>query len=285
MEGEALGINNLALNLQGTINSFPSKETLVIDKFIATAKGKVENRKLEAKLDIPKLQLLKGKLTGNTLNFNTSLVQDEESLTTTVELPAFEMNNKLLQSENISINFDLFRAGSTLQAKLNSPLSFNFETMQLQLPAIVSSLNFNHPLLVNKLGGNTTGNLQANFSDKLVKLNFKTKIDDSNINGSMGVQDFAHPAYSFDLNANKLDLDHYLATDWAKRFRDDALPFDFSGLKDLNLRGKIRSSEFKFAKMKANNHGRFRTHCQSFSEFPRTNDTSWRASCALRNET
>ena len=108
MEGEALGINNLALNLQGTINSFPSKETLVIDKFIATAKGKVENRKLEAKLDIPKLQLLKGKLTGNTLNFNTSLVQDEESLTTTVELPAFEMNNKLLQSENISINFDLF---------------------------------------------------------------------------------------------------------------------------------------------------------------------------------
>ena len=94
MEGEAAGISSLALTFQGSVNSYPSTERLVIDKFSASAKGKLENRRLEAKLDIPKLQLAKNELTGNTLTFNASLLQEDENLTTTIELPAFVMKDK-----------------------------------------------------------------------------------------------------------------------------------------------------------------------------------------------
>lgn len=253
MEGEAAGINNLALNFQGTINSYPSLKRLVIDKFSATAKGKLEKRKLEAKLDIPKLQLENKKLSGNTLAFNATLLQEDENLTASVELPAFAMDDKKLQADNIAASFDLFKSGRMLQGKLNSPLSIDFETLQLQLPAIVSNFSGSHPLLSSKLSANITGNMQANFSEQNVKLGFKTKIDDSNFTGSVGLHDFTHPAYTFDVGISTLDLDRYLATDWAKRFQDDALPFDFSGLKDLNLRGKLRSNEFKFAKLKTGN--------------------------------
>ena len=253
MEGEAAGINNLTLNFQGTINSYPALERLTFDKFSATAKGKLENRKLEAKLDIPRLQLNKNKLTGNTLSFNATLLQEEENLTVSIELPAFAMDDKKLQAENISANFDLFMAGRTLQGKLNSPLSIDLTAQQIQLPAIVSSFSATHPLLASKLNANVSGSLLANLSEQNVKLGLSAKIDDSNVTGSLELQDFTHPAYAFDLAANTLDLDRYLAADWARRFQDDALQFDFSALKELNLHGKLRSGEFKFAKLKTSN--------------------------------
>jgi AsmA protein len=253
MEGEVGPLTNLALSFQGTINSYPALQRLLIDKFSASAKGKLENRRLEAKLDIPKLQLDKNKLSGNSFALNASLLQDEENLTTTLQLPAFEMTDKKFQSETVTATVDLFKAGRTLQGKLSSPLSIDFESLQIQLPAIVSSLSGSHPVLSSKLTTSITGNMQAKLADQNIKLNLKAKIDDSNIVGSLGMQDFKHPAFTFDIGANTLDLDRYLATDWAKRLQDDALPFDFTALKDLNLRGKLRSNEFKFAKLKTSN--------------------------------
>lgn len=253
MEGESASINNLALNLQGTINSDPAAGKLIIDKFIANLKGKLDNRKLDAKLDIPKLQLIKEKLTGTALNFNASLLQEGENLTLSLDIPAFEMNDKKLQSENISANIDIFKAGRTLQGKLNSPLNLDFATSQMQLPAIASSMNFTHPLLSGKIAANLNGNMQADLSEQNLKINFKTKIDDSNFVVNLGVQNFSQPAYSFDVGVNTLDLDRYLATDYSKRLQDDALPFDFSAIKNLNLHGKFRSNSFTFAKLKTSN--------------------------------
>ena len=253
MEGEAGGLSNLALTFQGSINNYPDLQRLVVDKFSVSAKGKLENRRLEAKLDISKLELVKNQLSGNTLAFNASLLQEDENLTAAIELPAFVMKDKKLLADNISANVDLFRKGSTLQGKLSSPLSIEFSPLQIQLPVITSNFSGTHALFASKLSASISGNMQANLSDQDVKLNLKANIDESNFAGSLRLQDFSQPVYSFDLGVNTLDLDRYLATDWSKRLQDDALPFDFSALKDLNLRGKLRSNEFKFAKLKANN--------------------------------
>jgi len=251
MEGESSGITNLALNFQGTINAFPALQKLTVDKLIANVKGKIENRKLDAKLDIPALQLNKSLFTGTAVTFNANLIQEDENITATIEIPAFELIDNKFQAKNISANFDLFKAGRTLQGKLNSPINFDFASMQLQLPNIVSSFSATHPLLSNKLNANLTGSMLTNFTEQKVKLDLKTKIDDSVLTGSAGFQDFNRPAYTFDVSVNKLDFDRYLVADWAKRFQDDALPFDFSAIKNLNLRGKLRSGELKLAKLKA----------------------------------
>lgn len=253
MEGEAGILSSLALTFQGSMNSYPAMEKLVVDKFSASAKGKLENRRLEAKLDIPKLELVKNQLSGNTLTFNASLLQEDENLTAAIELPAFVMKDKKLLADSISANVDLFRKGSTLQGKLSSPLSIEFSPLQIQLPVIASSFSGTHPLLASKLSASISGNMLANLTDQDVKFGLKAKIDESNFAGSLRLQNFSQPAYSFDLGVNTLDLDRYLATDWSKRLQDDALPFDFSALRELNLRGKLRSNEFKFAKLKTNN--------------------------------
>jgi AsmA protein len=253
MEGEAAGLNNLALNFQGTLNNYPVEERLLLDKFSISAKGKIENRRLEAKLDIPKFQAIKNEISGSAIALNATLLQDDENLTAAMQLPVFNIKENKLLAENMTANFDLFMPGKTLQGKLNSPLNLDLKTNQIQLSALAGNLNFSHPLLRNKLSANFNGEMQGNFTEQSLKMDFKTKIDDSNIIGSVGVQDFIHPAYTFDVGTNTLDLDRYLTIDWSKRLQDDALAFDFSYLKTLNLRGKFRSNELKFAKLKTSN--------------------------------
>jgi AsmA protein len=253
MEGEAAGISNLALSFQGSIHGNPAAEQLTMDKLVASAKGMLDSRKLDAKLDIANLKLEKKKMSGSTLTFNATLLQEDENLTASIEMPAFVINDNKLSSENISANIDLFKSGRTLQGKLLSPINMDFTSRKLDLTAVSGNLTATHPALAGKLAINLSGNLQADFGEQNAKLALKAKIDDSTIAGSLGMQNFSKPAYTFDLGVNTLDLDHYLATDWSKRLLDDSLPFDFSGLKDLNLHGKFHSNELKFAKLKMNN--------------------------------
>lgn len=253
LEGESMGITNLSMNLQGTVNSYPDTAQLTIDKFIANVKGKVDSRKLDAKIDIPKIQRDNNKLTATTLALNANLLQEDENLTVTLDLSAFEILDKKFHADNVNINFDIFKGGRTLQGKLNSPMNIDLDSLQIQLGNIVSNFSVTHPLLSSKLNATLNGTMLTNFNEQKLKLDFNAKIDDSKLGGSIGFHDFSHPAYVFDLAANKLDLDRYLISDWSKRFQDNNLPFDFSSLKTLSLHGKLRSGEFRFAKIKTSN--------------------------------
>ena len=253
LEGESMGITSLSMLLQGTLNSYPTTSQLTIDKFVANIKGKIDNRKLDAKIDIPKLQRDKNKITATTLNLNANLLQEDENLTATLDLSAFEILDKKFHADNVNINFDIFKAGRTLQGKLNTPMNIDFDTLQVQLTNITSNFSVTHPLLSSKLNATLNGSMLTNFNEQKLKLDFNAKIDDTKLGGNAGFHDFSNPAYVFDIAANKLDLDRYLVSDWSKRFQDNALPFDFSGIKTLSLNGKLRSGEFKFAKLKTTN--------------------------------
>jgi AsmA protein len=253
MEGEVAGLNNLILNFQGTVNNYPAQQKLTLDKFSVTAKGKLENRRLEAKLDIPKLQMIKNDISGNSAAINTSILQDDENLTASAQLPAFTIKENKLLADNITANIDLFTSGRTLQGKLSSPLSLDLASRQLQLSAMNGNFSATHPMIKSKLSATFNGDFNYNIAEQTIQSNLKSKIDDSNIVASIGVKDFSQPAYTFDIGANSLDLDRYLVIDLAQRLQDDATPFDFSYLKTLNMRGKLRSNEFKLAKLKLKN--------------------------------
>ncbi len=251
MEGEAAGINDLALNFEGTLNGFPTLGLLTVDKLVVAAKGRLNTHAIEAKLDISKLQQNRNKLSGNKLGFSTSLSQTEESLSAAVQIPAFEFTDKVFQSADITADFDMKQSDRALQAKLHSPVNINFETLQLQLSNIAAQFTLSHPVLAAPLSTKASGNITTDFSAQEVKSNFTAKIDDSEIAGSFSMMNFNHPAYTFDIGVNTLDVDRYLQSDWSKHLHDDATAFDLSALKELKLRGTLRAGEVKFAKIKA----------------------------------
>lgn len=253
MEGDFAGLNNITMNLQGTINGDPANGKTSIDKLSVSAKGKIDNRKLDAKLDIPSLKFGKDKLSGSKLAFNTSLIQEDENLNFSSDVPEFEISGNVLKSATANFNLDLFKSAQTLQGKLSSPLAINLDARIVELPAISGSLTATHPAIIGKLAANMSGSLAANMDEQSIKLNLKTKIDDSNISGQLGMQNFAQPSYTLDMNVDTLNLDRYLATNWAKRLQDDSLPFDLAALKTLRLRGKFNAADLRLANLKMAN--------------------------------
>lgn len=97
---------------------------------------------------------------------------------------------------------------------------------------------------------------------KLALQGLDVKLDDSRIQGNVGISQFNKPLYTFDLNIDKLDLNRYLPVTEAKpgdskpaeKTADKGeQPIDLSALKALNAQGNIRIGWLKYGKTEAKN--------------------------------
>lgn len=97
---------------------------------------------------------------------------------------------------------------------------------------------------------------------KLALQGLDVKLDDTRIQGNVGVSQFSKPLYTFDLNIDKLDLNRYLPQSTAsaneskpadKAADKTEQPIDLSALKALNAQGSIRVGWLKYGKTEAKN--------------------------------
>lgn len=97
---------------------------------------------------------------------------------------------------------------------------------------------------------------------KLALQGLDVKLDDSHIQGNVGISQFSKPLYTFDLNIDKLDLNRYLPAAEAKTAESKPAektantpeqPLDLSALKALNAQGNIRIGWLKYGKTEAKN--------------------------------
>src|SRR6267143_305038 len=93
-----------------------------------------------------------------------------------------------------------------------------------------------------------TGRIAGNAQGKIefIDLDFTAKLDESNIRGKLGMARTAQPSYRFDLDIDRLNLDHYLAAGEKKpeAAKQDSptqdAAVDLSGLKGLNAQGQLQ---------------------------------------------
>lgn len=97
---------------------------------------------------------------------------------------------------------------------------------------------------------------------KLSLQGLDVKLDDTRIQGNIGISQFSKPLYMFDLNIDKLDLNRYLPASEAKATESKPAektansaeqPIDLSALKALNAHGNIRIGWLKYGKTEAKN--------------------------------
>jgi AsmA protein len=97
---------------------------------------------------------------------------------------------------------------------------------------------------------------------KLALQGLDVKLDDSHIQGNVGISQFSKPLYTFNLNIDKLDLNRYLPAAEAKAAETKAAEktanspeqaIDLSALKALNAQGNIRIGWLKYGKTEAKN--------------------------------
>ncbi|PKO51910.1 MAG: membrane assembly protein AsmA [Betaproteobacteria bacterium HGW-Betaproteobacteria-20] len=109
-----------------------------------------------------------------------------------------------------------------------------------------------------KYGKTKASNIRIDLKADGQKLSLNplaAKVDDSQINASIGIARFSDPVYSFNVNIDKLDADKYITksdnTAAAKSTGDT--PIDLSALKKLNASGEAKIGWLKLANVKTEN--------------------------------
>ena len=250
-QGEALGAGELMLDWRGKLSAWPAQHRLLLEPFSATARGKLDANQLEGKLSAARVELAQGLWQAGTLKLEGSVQNEPTQLVATLQTAALEAGPKAWKSADVQASLEFKNASSLLQGHGYSPVLYDSEKRQLQLEAISSSWNINHPMLAARLQATAGGKLQAALAIQEVTLDLKAGVDDNQLSGRVQVQDFRAPAWTFDLAANSLDLDRYLVSDWTRRLQESTQAQDLARLKTLNLRGKLRSDSLRAARLQA----------------------------------
>jgi AsmA protein len=225
-KGAAAGVSNLAASVKGDVDARPAAGEFSGSKLAISVSGKQAGADLKVKLDLPRLDVIKEKVSGQ-----------------------------------INVSADLQQEGMTVKAKLASPLAGSVEAQRFELSKIAAQLSVNHPgLPKNPVDATVNGSLQLDLAKQTAALVFATRLDESNINGRAGLAKFAPPFYTFDVNIDRLDADRYLpepapAGKGPSKApgKEPEKPFDLSWLKDLNASGTLRIGSLKVTNVKSSN--------------------------------
>ncbi|EUJ11648.1 uncharacterized protein involved in outer membrane biogenesis [Methylophilaceae bacterium 11] len=176
---------------------------------------------------------------------------------------AISQFNKPLYTFDIDVDqvdLDRYVGASTGDAK---PAKTSTEPAKpLDLSAL-KALNADGSIRVGQLKyGKTKAsniNIKLNANGEKLSLNpLSAKVDDSQINASLGVTQFSQPAFSFNVNIDKLDADRYITKSEPsaapKTTQASAeTPIDLSALKKFNASGEAKIGWLKIANVKTEN--------------------------------
>jgi AsmA protein len=175
-------------------------------------------------------------------------------LTGTVAKEALEAK---LSAPRISIAADSAKGEAvTVEAKLGARqvnlkiAGLEGSAKALTIPKLSAQVSMPMPDLPQKtLQANVEGSLQADLEKQSANADLVVKVDESTIKAKLALPRFSPPAYNFDVDIDKLNIDRYMAAsaEPAKEAKkgpekpaaQQETPVDLSALKGLNANGKL----------------------------------------------
>ena len=133
------------------------------------------------------------------------------------------------------------------RAALSSPVKMDLQNQRVTMSKLIGDVVWidknPHVKAVNvKLNGNGS----ADLAKQQAAITLQAKLDQSNLSGSFGLNNWADPAYSVNVTLDALDLDRYIpptiepASGKATKIPAPPTKFDFTSLKPLKLDGDIK---------------------------------------------
>lgn len=253
-KGTAAGITNLAVTAKGDIDAKPPTREIIVSKLAIAATGKPEGGgDLNVKFDAPKLNVTRDKVNGEKIALDATIAEGKGKTVVKLEIPGIDGTAKAFNAASMTLNVETQGDGSTMKAKVTSPLTGSVDAERIELPKLTAAINVNNPKLPkNPIDATITGSAIIDAAKQNANFTFQTKLDESNISGRAGLAKFTPPAYTFDINIDQLDADRYLPKSDPKK-KEPEQPLDLAALKNLNASGSIKIGSLKVANVKAAN--------------------------------
>jgi AsmA protein len=163
-----------------------------------------------------------------------------------------------LSAPRISIAADSAKGEAvTLEAKLGARqvtlkiAGIEGSAKALVIPKLEAQISTPMPDLPQKtLQASVAGSLRADLEKESASADLTVKVDESTIQAKLGIAKFSSPAYTFDVNIDRLNVDRYMSAskepapgtkkEPSKPAAAQETPVDLSALKGLNAHGKLQ---------------------------------------------
>jgi AsmA protein len=175
-----------------------------------------------------------------------------------------------LSAPRIAISADSAKGEAvTLEAKLGARqvnlklAGIEGSAKALSVPKLTAQVTLPMPDLPQKsLQLTVEGSLRADLEKETASADLTAKLDESTIQAKLGLAKFSPPAYSFDVNIDRLNVDRYMAAKTEEKApakpapasgAQQETPVDLSALKGLNANGKLQVGALQVRGLKVAN--------------------------------
>jgi len=245
VNGAAVGITNLDLKAKGDVAANPQKNEYRVKGLALDVKGVQDKQNLEAHVAAPELVVAANSAKGAAVTAQLSLKEAARDIQANLKLAGVEGSAKSLAIPKI--NADITLAGPDIPQK------------SVKIPV--------------------NGSARADLEKQTAAADLTAKFDESTIQAKLGLAKFTPPAYTFDVNVDRLNLDRYTKQQEKKPVstpteegkappakpapqpapsaqKSEDTPVDLSALKGLNANGRLQigalqASGLKLANLKA----------------------------------
>src|SRR5438067_154836 len=228
LSGAAAGITNLDLKAKGDVAANPEKNEYRVKGFALDLKGVKEKQNMEAHIAAPELVVAADKAKGAAITAELKMKDASRDIQAKLKLAGVEGSAKALVIPQL--NADIAMTGPDLpQKSVKIPIS---------------------------------GSARADLEKQTANADLNAKFDESTIQAKLGLAKFSPPAYQFDINVDRLNLDRYTKQPEKKpvstpteegkapapqpqpapsaQKKDEDTPVDLSALKGLNANGRLQ---------------------------------------------
>lgn len=226
------------------LNVNPNTLEIKAQSLDAKAKGQLPDvGAFDVSLTAPSLELSETVARGDEFSFKADLKQAARSINADVKLTGLEGNLKQAITAALDSKLKLVEGPRTVNLSLASPLDVNVKTQLIELKRLTGQLDVDDPALPNKKTSlPLAGRLEVNNTEKTAELELNSKFETTAFDLKAAVKDFAKPAITAVLNADKLDIDALFpprktetAGGAGQGGQAEDTPVDLSPLRDLNL--------------------------------------------------
>ena len=250
------------VNVQAsTLNVNPNTLEIKAQSLDAKAKGQLPNvGAFDVSLSSPSLELSETVARGEALNFKADLKQATRSINATLDLAGLQGNLKQAVSAALKTTVNLVEGERTVNLQLASPMTLNMKSQLIELAALTGQLDVKDPALPKKQASMPlAGRLAVNNTEKTAELDLNSKFEATSFDLKAAVKNFAKPAITAVLNADKLDIDALLPpkknsgtkTTSSSAEKPQDTPVDLSPLRNLNLDVTANVGELKVSNIQA----------------------------------
>lgn len=255
-KGQAADLSNLNLKASGAIDAKLKAGELRTNALSVAMTAVSGKDNLDVKLDAPKLLITKDKASGDKVTVAAKITNAQGATVANIVLPGIEGTAQAFKAAGMTLDLDMKQGAQAVKARVSSPLSGNFQTQQISLPQLNVNITATGPNLPgNSLSGTLAGSASVNGAKQQVQANLAGKVADSTIKAQLGVNGFAPPGLTFDIDIDQLDVDKYAPPSGGKPAAGGGgdKPIDVSGLRNLRANGKIHIGTLKTSNVKASN--------------------------------